>query len=68
MTTVDLKLGSVTDSCSNNTNYGMSNIVCCQQVSVRIIYYLYTATHYNNVLSFTEMTSVYELLCSVCVR
>ena len=41
----------------DNRNYGNSNIRCCSQVSVRIIYYLCITKKCNNVHSFTEITN-----------
>ena len=40
-----------------NSNYGNSNIRCCSQVSVRIIYYLCITKKCNNVHGFTEITN-----------
>ena len=39
----------------NNSNYGNSNIRCCSQVSVRIIYYLCITKKCNNVHGLTEI-------------
>ena len=38
-------------------NYGNSNIICCSQVSGRIIYYLCTTKKFNNVHGFTEIAN-----------
>ena len=54
--------------CYNNCNYGNSNIICCSQVSVRIIYYLCITKKCNDVHGFTEITNARRRGRSVWMR